>query len=76
MNSRRELQPDELAALARFAAAHGRGWKSVLTDTYWYNARLWQGPGSEPNDGSILHTIRNDLGPDWLRACRFPELPK
>lgn len=72
----RDITPEERAALQRFAdrehmqkRAIGRNeyrlpWREVLNDTYWYNARLWE--GGEPGDGSILHGIRNDLGPTWL----------
>jgi hypothetical protein len=70
----RKLFPDEEAAIMRFAAAHGRCWKNHLASIYWYNARLWQGPGSEPNDGGILHGLRND--PNWntvgLRNYKLP----
>lgn len=59
----RELTDDELEAIGRFAAAHGRKWKYVLASTYWCNARPWRGPNSEPNDGGILHGLRND--PNW-----------
>ena len=59
----RELFDDELAAIKRFAAAHGRFWKRELQMVYWYNARPWGGPESEPGDGGILHGLRND--PNW-----------
>jgi hypothetical protein len=68
----RDLTAEELAALQRFALAQGRTWKRVLTDIYWYNARLWVGPSSKPNDGSILHGLRNDLGPAWLATFKLP----
>lgn len=59
-----ELDADEVAALQAFANAHGRKWKSELSNVYWYNARLWRGPTE--NTGSILHGIRNNYGPTWL----------
>lgn len=59
----RALFPDEAAAIARFAKAHGRRWKHELAAVYWYNARPWRGPGSEPSDGAILHGLRNC--PNW-----------
>lgn len=69
----RALSADEQAALERFALANGRTWKSILKGIYWYNARPWRGPGSEPSDGGILHALRND--PNWsfhgLDACRI-----
>lgn len=57
----RELSANEAAAVARFAKAHGRKWKSALAQVYWYNARPWS--GGEPNDGYVLHGLRND--PNW-----------
>jgi hypothetical protein len=62
----------DFAALQSFADAHGKHWKTVLTDTYWYNARLWRGPaGDDERTGSTLHAIRNNFGPDWLHnVCR------
>ncbi len=60
----RELEADEIAALQAFADAHGRRWKSELSDVYWYNARIWIGP--VPNMGNVLHGIRNEFGPTWL----------
>lgn len=59
----RNLEIEELHALRRFANAHGRNWKNILRDVYWYNARPWRGTGSEPQDGGILHALRND--PLW-----------
>lgn len=58
----RKLDTDEINALERFAAAHGRTWKSKL-GRRWYNACVWRGDGSEPHDGAILHALRND--PNW-----------
>lgn len=52
----RPLTATEHAAIVAFAKAHGRRWKSVLRDTYWYNARVW-------NDFNELHALRND--PRW-----------
>jgi|GEM_PF-5820220 len=72
-NRPRALFDDEAAAIARFAKAHGRKWKSVLAQTYWCNARPW-GCG-EPSDGAILHGLRND--PNWnhvgLQAYKLPK---
>ena len=70
-----ELDADHRAALQAFADAHGRKWKSELSDVYWYNARLWRG-GTE-NMGSMLHAIRNDFGPTWLYdVCDVKPAPK
>lgn len=62
----RDLFPDEKAALRRFIAAEGRTWRAKLTEVYWYNARMWRGPGSEEGDGAILHGLRND--PRWAHT--------
>lgn len=72
MRQYRDLKPDELTALQAFAAEHGRRWKSVLTDVYWYNARIWR---AGPNDcyGYILHGIRNEFGPSWLDSFKLPK---
>lgn len=69
----REPTEEERAALESFALAHGRRWRSELTDVYWYNARLWRGPnGDDPVIGSVLHGVRNDLGPEWLHQVYKP----
>lgn len=75
MTRPRDLFPDEAEAVARFAKAHGRQWKRELASVYWYNARPWRGPGSEPNDGGILHGLRNDprWGHDGLDLYRLPK---
>jgi hypothetical protein len=57
----RKLFPNEEAAIARFAADHGRTWKATLTNVYWYNARVWR--GGQEGDGAVLHGLRND--PNW-----------
>jgi hypothetical protein len=70
--TREAITPKEQEALVRFAEAHGRNWKSVLTDIYWYNARLWRGErGDDDYVGSVLHGLRNRLGPDWLRQFKL-----
>lgn len=67
-----QLSDEQLAALQAFAAAHGPKWKSVLTDTYWYNARIWRGP--EDGYGYLLHGIRNQFGPAWLQKFKLPKV--
>lgn len=59
-----KLANEEREALQAFANAHGRKWKSELSDVYWYNARIWNGP--VPGMGNTLHGIRNNYGPSWL----------
>ncbi len=54
------LNPDQHAALQRFADQHGRTWKSALL-------RLWSRGGDEKHaDGALLRQVRNNLGRDWL----------
>jgi len=60
----RALTGEESEALQAFANVHGRKWKDVLGNTYWYNARIWIGP--VPGMGNVLHAIRNEFGPTWL----------
>lgn len=73
-----EPTPADLAALQQFANAHGRNWKSELSNVYWYNARLWRGvDGRDDVIGSTLHGIRNTFGPKWLyQACTIKPQPK
>jgi hypothetical protein len=78
-NDYRKLTDLELDALKRFAAwstkretpkgrkKPKRAWFDVLAMDYWYNARVWSGElGNDRAVGSILHSIRNSMGPDWL----------
>lgn len=55
----------------QIAAAHGRRWKSVLSDVYWYNARIWK-DGPDEQMGYHLHTVRNNFGPTWLDTFKLP----
>jgi hypothetical protein len=71
-NRFRSLTADEETALQIFAKANGRRWKSVLSDEYWYKARLFE-TAEFPNAGSILHCLRNDLGPSWLASYKLPK---
>lgn len=62
------LSETERNALQAFANKHGRKWKDILSCEYWPNARIWT--GGAPNDGYVLHSIRNNFGPEWLyKAC-------
>jgi hypothetical protein len=61
--------PYERAALREYAVLVGENWKEELLHD-------WSRAGSRhvPHDTySILHGIRNHLGPDWLAKFRFPE---
>lgn len=71
MSENRKPTPEQIAALQRFAAAHGRKWKEVLSMTYWYNARIWR--DGQPDDGMYLHQVRNHLGPTWLDKFKLPK---
>jgi hypothetical protein len=60
------LSPEELDALRSYAKERGRFWKRELS-LDWYNAR------AIGERGSILHGLRNRLGPTWLANFRFPK---
>ena len=79
MSKFRTLTIDELAALQRFAKAHGRRWKMRLATEYWYNARILRGPGPSEyaDDGYVLHGLRNcpNWGHDGLAAFRLARQP-
>jgi len=57
-----EPEPEQLAALAAFAARHGRYWKAALR-------RQWERAGAAPE----LHRLRNTHGPTWLDNYRLPK---
>jgi hypothetical protein len=69
----RDLTAEELAALRAFATDYGRKWKSVLATEYWPNARLWRDAKGNNYQGSLLHGLRNDLGPYWLANFKFSD---
>jgi hypothetical protein len=71
----RTLTAEEIAALQSFAAEYGRKWKSVLSDTYWYNARVFYARGNYTDSipGSLLHGLRNTHGPSWLAGFKLPK---
>jgi hypothetical protein len=75
MTKHRELLAYELEAVQAFASAHGRRWKSQLTDVYWYNARIWMDASGSGAKGSALHGLRNDprWGHDGLAAFKLPK---
>lgn len=56
-------QPTEaqMAALRKYAAQHGRTWKSQL-QTDWMYSRA----------GAELQQVRNTLGPSWLVRFKLP----
>lgn len=61
MTATRKLEFAEVAALSRYATAHGPLWVQTLASVNWYNARIWT--GGMQGDGNILHALRND--PRW-----------
>jgi hypothetical protein len=72
--NKRDLEAEELEAIRAFAAEHGRRWKSILSDVYWYNARIWRA-GPDDRYGYLLHGLRNDprFGPTWLDGFKLPK---
>jgi hypothetical protein len=65
MDRLRALTSDELDALQRYAAKHGRRWKSVLRDA-------WMGLPPH-DDAGTLRNLRNSHGPAWLDKFQFPK---
>lgn len=63
MSDVKPLTDEQKNALRRYAAAHGRTWKSRLAND-WVSGKC-QGP---------LQQIRNIKGPGWLRAVRLSNL--
>lgn len=74
------LTQEDRDALQAFADAHGRNWKSDLSNIYWYNARIWEqwtGTQCSKENGYRLHSIRNNFGPSWLwDVCDIKPTPK
>lgn len=58
-----ELNPEQQAAIRRFAAAHGRGWKTLLAKA-WSRDQLVA-------DAVLLRQVRNQFGPRWLSGVRL-----
>lgn len=55
-------EPEQMAAIVRFAQRHGRSWKSALRDA-WAS-----GKDDSMPDGPLLRQVRNQLGPNWLQT--------
>jgi hypothetical protein len=51
---------EQLAALAKFEAKHGRQWKRIL------NNKWFEGTDCNEPDGHLLRQVRNQFGPQWL----------
>lgn len=60
-----DLDPEQVAALQRYAARHGRRWKSILNN-------VWMG-GAPHDEGGTLRRLRNTHGPSWLHRYRLPK---
>lgn len=56
----RTLTYEEEIELVKFAVAHGRRWRRVLSDQ-------WMTASAPP----ILHALRNSHGPTWLASYRL-----
>lgn len=72
----RELRPDELDALRKFAAqftvryGSGKQWRNELS-LQWIKGG--EGGGYMRFDyGPTLHRLRNELGPEWLFQFTLP----
>lgn len=59
---------DQLAAVAAFAARHGRTWRADLA-TAWGTGTDAAEPG-----GHLLRQVRNQHGPVWLRRVTVADL--
>lgn len=60
---------EQLAAVQRFATAHGRSWKSELSNA-WFS-----GADEREQDSALLRQVRNQFGPAWLMSRRNPVRP-
>jgi hypothetical protein len=60
--------PDQLAAVAAYAARHGRTWRAALMDA-WLTGRDAQEPA-----GHLLRQVRNTCGPAWLATVTMADL--
>ena len=61
--------PEQLAALQRFATANGRSWKSALSNAWT------TGADEQEPDAHLLRQVRNQFGPKWLRSRRNLVIP-
>ena len=60
--------PDQLAAVAAYAARRGRTWRAELAAA-WSTGR----DTAEP-DGHLLRQVRNTYGPTWLATVTLADL--
>lgn len=59
---------EQLAAVAAFAARHGRTWRADLAAA-WLSGTDAAAPG-----GHLLRQVRNTYGPRWLRRVTLADL--
>lgn len=62
--------PEQLAAVAAFAARHGRTWRADLAGA-WLN-----GSDAREPHGHLLRQVRNQHGPAWLERVNLADLVK
>jgi hypothetical protein len=60
--------PEQLAAVAAYAARHGRTWRADL-GAAWSTGRDTREP-----DGHLLRQVRNTCGPAWLATVTPADL--
>jgi hypothetical protein len=60
--------PEQLAAVAAYAARHGRTWRYALAMA-WSTGQDIAEPG-----GHLLRQVRNAYGPAWLATVTVAEL--
>jgi len=65
MGSNTQPTADQVEALRRYAAAHGRTWKAQLHQA-WMTGQYDAG-----DYDSTLQCIRNQFGPSWLVRFSF-----
>jgi hypothetical protein len=65
------LTSEQLKALAQFASANGRNWKSELNRLWMNGAYSYAVLGGA--EAGYLQQVRNQFGPSWLARFRFPK---
>lgn len=62
------LTEDQKASIRAYAGAHGRRWKSILSEA-WESGRM---DLSNPHE-MALYRLRNTHGPRWLKRLKVRE---
>lgn len=65
MNELQKPTPEQLKALEKFAAIHGRNWKAPLREAWM------TGDYDGFKESNYLQQLRNTLGPSWLAKFRL-----